>query len=163
MRQLKLFLAAFLFTAICIGITSFRVLSVKKSFQGNAHVNGGGTTTEGGEVSTFVFNAVDNGDGVDGHLNYNFRSGNVDIKADIQCMNIVGNRATLAGVVTSLNTDITLPSWMFVGQHVSFTVEDNGQGKNVDKISDLIFGSTVSCANNWVTYLPIKGNIDISE
>jgi hypothetical protein len=163
MRQLKLFLAAFLFTAICIGITSFRVLSVKKSFQGNAHVNGGGTTTEGGEVSTFVFNAVDNGDGVDGHLNYNFRSGNVDIKADLDCMHITGNRATLSGVVTSLNGDGPFPSWEFVGQRVSFTVEDNGQGKNADRISDLFFGSTTSCANHWITYLPIKGNIDIKE
>lgn len=131
---------------------------------GNPHANGGGTTIEGGKVSTFVFNAVQHSDGsVNGHLNYMFREADINIQMDIDCLDINGNRATLSGTVTQVGGSATPPSYIFVGQRASFTVQDNGQGKGSapDLISDLFLFGGASCANNWVTYLPISGNIDV--
>jgi hypothetical protein len=164
MKNLKSILAASILTVSLFSISAFTTTSKIKD--GNAHANGGGTTIEGGKVSTFVFNAVELPDGsVQGHLNYQFRFGDVNIKMDLDCMSITGNRATLSGVVTEVGGKGTPPNYIFVGQRASFTVEDNGQGKNAspDMISDLILFGGASCANNWPTYLPISGNIDIKE
>ena len=133
-------------------------------YDGNPHANGGGTTIEGGKVSTFVFNAVQHDDGtVDGHLNYMFRETGVDIHMDIDCLEISGNRATLSGTVTQVGGSGTPASYIFVGQRASFSVQDNGQGKGSapDLISDLILYGAASCADKWPVYLPISGNIDV--
>ena len=161
MRQFKLSLIAFLLLGV-FG-SSFTILPSAKN--GNAHVNGGGTAIEGGAKSTFVFNAVELPDGtVNGHLHYNIRVSNVVFDMDITCMTIDGNRATLYGTVTSVSDNA--PSYIYVGNTASFTVEDNGNGKSGDKISDVFLavpGGAVSCSDNWNTYLPVSGNISISE
>ncbi|RYY00809.1 MAG: hypothetical protein EOO53_21250 [Gammaproteobacteria bacterium] len=171
MRQLKSVLAVFIALAI-LGVSFTTVPYTPKKttsaslLQGNAHVNGGGTALEGGVKSTFVFNAVQLPDGsVNGHLHYNIRLTNTEFDMDITCLSINGNRATLYGTVTSVSGS-NIPSYIFVGNTASFTVEDNGNGKAADKISDVflstVFG-TVSCADNWNTYLTVSGNISIKE
>lgn len=135
--------------------------TLRLNVAGNPHVNGGGTTAEGGQVSTFVFNAVQLPDGsVNGHLNYKFRFADIDIRMDIDCMTLMGNRATLKGTVTDVNGNVSSYPFIFIGAQAAFTVQDNGQGRAApDLISDLIFPA--GCDANLATYLPIRGNISI--
>lgn len=164
MKKIRTVLGASILTVSLLSVTAFTTLT--KSKGGEAHVNGGGTTTEGGKVSTFVFNAVQQPDGsVNGHLNYMFRKGGLNIKMDIDCMKINGDMATLSGVVTSVEGKGDPIPFVFVGQRASFTVEDNGQGSKAapDMISDLILYGGASCSDNWTPYLEISGNIDIKE
>jgi hypothetical protein len=131
-----------------------------QSFGGNPHINGGGTTVEFGKKSTFVFNAVETEGGIVGHLVYHLRSFNVSFQMSLDCMEIRGNRATLSGTVTSISGD-NIPSYIFPGSRASFSVEDNGNGRNRDKISDVVFGA--QCNWDLDTYLKIQGNISIKE
>jgi len=166
MRQFKSALAAFSVLAI-LGASfttlpyAFKKTTTASLLAGNTHVSGGGTTMEAGEKSTFVFNAVQLPDGsVNGHLTYKIRGTDTDFDMDLTCININGNRATLGGTVTSVSGS-NVPAYVFVGANASFTVEDNGNGKSVDKISDVFFPGT--CNRNWNTYLFISGNISIKE
>lgn len=131
---------------------------------GNLRASGGGTTEEGGEKSTFVFNAIQKKDGtVNGHLVYHFRVGNISIKMNLDCLTVVGNNAIMSGVVTQVNGDNVSP-FIFVGQRAEFQVEDNGEGGDdqPDLISDLILGPNAGCDLNAPTpYLPIDGNIQV--
>ncbi len=131
---------------------------------GNARATGGGTTEEGGEKSTFVFNAIQNKNGtVNGHLVYNLRGLNSTIKMNIDCLTIVGNNAIMSGVVTQVKED-NPPAYIFVGQRAEFQVEDNGEGGDdaPDLISDLNLGPNASCNLIAPTpYLPIDGNIQV--
>lgn len=70
----------------------------------NQMANGGGTTVEGGEKSTFVFNAVKKSDGsVTGHLIYLIRVSNITVKMDLDCVRFIGgNIAVLSGIVTEV-------------------------------------------------------------
>ena len=137
---------------------------------GNQMANGGGTTVEGGEKSTFVFNAVKKSDGsVTGHLVYLVRVSNITIKMDLDCVRFIGNNtAVLSGIVTQVSGD-NIPFYIRVGSNAYFEVVDKGQGNdsNPDLISDLIFpigagSANVNCTNRRVrTYLPISGNIQV--
>jgi hypothetical protein len=172
MKKFKSFMPISVFIVLLIVVSAFIAkhntlsatkISVTSSNLGNRHVNGGGTTTESGKVSTFVFNAVELPDGtVNGHLNYMFRAGDLDIKMDIDCMSINTNRATLSGTITDVTGNTAGYPFVVVGAQASFTVQDNGNGNGGDLISDLIVGRT--CAGGeLVTYLPIKGNISIKQ
>lgn len=161
MKKVQLFLFASTLLASLIFLGSFTYDHSKKT-TGNSSVNGGGTTLENGLLSTFVFNAVSNSQGTHGHLNYNFRGGDIFIKMDIDCLDINGSRATLSGVVSDVS-GTNIPAFIFVGQRASFTVEDNGNGGNNDKISDVILYGGASCADNLLPYLFIQGNISIRE
>lgn len=62
-------------------ISKQEVALTTRAAGGNQMANGGGTTVEGGEKSTFVFNAVKKSDGsVTGHLVYKIRVSNIGIK-----------------------------------------------------------------------------------
>lgn len=161
MKKVQLFLFAGTLLASLIMLGSFTYDHSKKT-AGTSSVNGGGSTAELGALSTFVFNAVTNSQGTSGQLVYNVRGADIRIHMDIDCLNINGNRATMSGVLSSVSgTDI--PAFIFVGQRASFTVEDNGNGGNGDKISDLLIFGAASCNNNWNTYLFVQGNISIRE
>jgi hypothetical protein len=131
-----------------------------QSIGGNPHINGGGTAVEFGKKSTFVFNAVEADGVVAGHLVYHLRSFNVSFQMSLDCMEIRGNRATLSGTVTSISGD-NIPSYIFPGSRASFTIEDNGSGRNRDRISDVTFGAR--CIDDLDTYIRIQGNISIKE
>jgi hypothetical protein len=148
--------------AVLLFVVAFISSFVTKGTGKTSSVSGGGTAWENSEKSTFVFNAVEKDGQTHGFLEYHFRSSDIDIRMDITCLRIDGKRATLAGEVVSVKGE-NVPAYIFEGQHGSFTVEDNGNGGDGDKISDLILGSSTSCANNLPTYLNLKGNITIRE
>lgn len=152
----KIFFAGLLI--VCSSV--FSLSYAQSSAGGNAHVNGGGTAIEGGARSTFVFNAINSPAGVNGHLVYHLRVVDVKFFMDIDCMEIRGNRATLSGTVTSI-TGSNIPSYIFPGARGSFTVEDNGNGRNRDRISDVVFGAR--CTDDLDTYIRVQGNLSIRE
>jgi hypothetical protein len=83
-------------------------------------VTGGGTITFGASkehVSVSVF-------GTSGHAQFhdNTVSGNVNGHIEINCVRIVGNEATLSGIITHSN-DPTIEGW-----EALFQIRDNGQG-----------------------------------
>ncbi len=134
------------------------------SANGNPSATGGGTTLELGDKSTFTFNAIQHGDGtVNGHMVYQFRGGDDGINMSIDCLNIIGNQATLSGTVTQVTG--TPPSFIFEGQKAVFKVEDNGQGAGAppDLISDVFLFPGATCHPSFpiVPYLPIDGNIQV--
>ena len=156
MKNLKFYLIALPIFLSLLSMTAFKTNS------GNPSAHGGGTTIELGEKSTFTFNAVQHNDGsVNGHLEYQFRGGDITFHMDIDCLSITGNRATLSGTVTSVSGNTAGFPFIFEGASAAFTVQDNGQGNNAspDKISDVIFGGL--CIGNYPTYLPISGNIQV--
>lgn len=90
-----------------------------------------------------------------------FIGGERDIKFDITCMHIEGNRATLSGVITYSS----VPE--YEGTYCYFSVQDNGEGKNEvpDQIS-LLYVSLpfpVNCAYifSYELYEIESGNIQV--
>jgi hypothetical protein len=152
MKKLEKVLLTLIFSIFITCIVS------AQNFGGNAHVNGGGTAVEYGKKSTFVFNAVEADGVVTGHLVYHLRAFNVSFQMSLDCMEIRGNRATLSGTVNSI-TGENIPSYIFPGSRASFTIEDNGNGRNRDRISDVTFGAR--CIDDLDTYIPVQGNISI--
>ena len=106
------------------------------AFGNNPSVNGQGflTGSEGG-LRTFSFSAVTKNDGtVTGQANlHNRDEGNI-YKVQINCLQIVGNRASVSGVIKSS----TVPG--ITGQNAVFVVIDNGEGSGSapDQISRLL-------------------------
>lgn len=131
---------------------------------GNPRASGGGTTVELGQKSTFVFNAIQHKDGtVNGHLTYQVRILDIGVHMDIDCLNIIGNQATLSGTITKVTGDA--PSFIFEGQKGVFKVVDNGEGGDSppDLISDVILFPAATCnVPGPAPYLPIDGNIQVS-
>jgi hypothetical protein len=83
-------------------------------------VTGGGTITFGASkehVSVAVF-------GASGHAQFHDNTvvGNVNGHVEINCVRIVGNEATLSGIITQSN-DPTIEGW-----EALFQIRDNGQG-----------------------------------
>lgn len=129
--------------------------------------NGSGILTlPDGRKRQFSFNARQNADGtVTGHAvihnpNFDFRS-----HIDVTCLQVVGNRASLGGVVRSTNDPA------FDGQSGFFTVYDNGEpGKGRDTISLVFFDAQVgpeACqfigANDF-DQMPIdSGNVQVRQ
>ena len=150
--------------------TSKQDITLTTRAGGNQMANGGGTTVEGGEKSTFVFNAVKKSNGsVTGHLVYQIRVSNIGIKMDLDCVRFIGtNTAVLSGIVTEVSGD-NIPFYIHVGSNAYFEVVDKGQGNDSapDLISDLFFpigagSSNANCTNRRAgTYLPISGNIQV--
>ena len=150
--------------------TSKQDITLTTRAGGNQMANGGGTTVEGGEKSTFVFNAVKKSNGsVTGHLVYQIRVSNIGIKMDLDCVRFIGtNTAVLSGIVTQVSGD-NIPFYIQVGSKAYFEVVDKGQGNDAapDLISDLFFpigagSSNANCTNRRArTYLPISGNIQV--
>jgi hypothetical protein len=134
---------------------------------GNSSATGGGTAEEAGGRSTFVFNAVRHKDGaVTGHLVYHVRGFPPDgltIWMDLDCLIVVGNVATIGGVVTKATPEI--PGFIFEGQEGAFQVVDNGQGANAspDLYSDLFLAPGQVCTNypGAPAYVPVSGNIQV--
>ena len=92
-------------------------------------------TGSGGGLRTFSFNAVTKNDGsVTGQANlHNRDEGNI-YKVQINCLQVIGNRASVSGVIKSS----TVPG--LEGQNAVFVVIDNGEGFGnfPDQISRLL-------------------------
>jgi hypothetical protein len=156
------FAAAILFTIFALTTTTI------SAFPGNARATGGGTAEENGGKSTFVFNAVQQKNGsVNGHLVYQFRSGDIGIKMDIDCLVVSndGHGAIMSGVIRQVNGDAASFPWITVGNRGEFQVRDNGEGGGAppDLFSDLIIFPGASCNPNNApaAYIPVSGNIQV--
>ena len=88
-----------------------------------ASASGSGHILFGANNEFITFNAVRQSDGtVSGTAVVHDVSAGVTAKIDVNCLNVVGNTATISGVVTS-SSDPTL-----VGFEGIFQVVDNGEG-----------------------------------
>ena len=113
---------------------------------------------------TFSFHAGIMPDGsVKGSGVLHYIGGEADIKFDITCMTITGNRVKLSGFFTLVSLDPPL-----VGKPCFFIIEDNGEkaGDNPDRISELdwVDAEQVDCAekSDEMEMWPIdRGNIQV--
>jgi len=106
---------------------------------GGPSANGQGTltiaTTTGPETRHFSFHANTTGNGnVQGSGVLTFTGGGTQLKFDINCLNVVGNVATMSGTITQSNEPAVI-----VGTRCWFRVQDNGEGSNApeDQITRL--------------------------
>ena len=82
-------------------------------------------------------------------------------RADVTSLQIIGNRAIIGGRVTDTPEDSGVP----VGEKICMVVVDNGQGKNVDKISITYEEYELEKCNTWPLPDPLNdyiGDIQIS-
>jgi hypothetical protein len=95
---------------------------------------------------------------------YQFRFADVGIHMEIDCLNIIGNQATLSGTVTKVTGDA--PPFIFEGQKAVFKVQDNGEGSDAppDLISDVFLFAGATCNVPFpLPYLPVDGNIQVRD
>lgn len=149
-----------LYACLFLCTITFLFSSFVETKNRNPYVSGGGTAIEGGARSTFVFNALQTPNGVVGYLTYHLRVFNTRFQMQLDCMEIRGNRATVSGKVISVSGE-NIPAYIFPGSSASFTVEDNGNGGNKDRISDVTFGA--NCDDDLDTYIQLQGNISIRQ
>ena len=125
--------------------------------------NGHGNLTLNNDLTTFSFHANTMKDGiVKGSITLNNRGQDVFIHADIDCLLVVGNTATMSGTITKSNR----PN--LEGMTVVFRVEDNGEGNTglPDTFSRLFITSgTFTCDSNLnFARFPIEsGNIQVKQ
>jgi hypothetical protein len=107
-----------------------------------ASATGSGQIHVSGELRTFTFNAETDSSGVTtGQTETKSRSSGLRWHGTLDCLNVVGNVATMSGVVTDINS--TTPPFV-VGSNIVFQVIDNGEGANAppDLISLTFFFGT---------------------
>lgn len=147
-----------------------RTVDTKQS-GGNITVAGGGTTLEFGEKTTYAFNAVQSNGKTTGHLILKFRAADGALFIKVDCLRLFGdNKATLSGIITQFkeSPQFPAPPFIYLGARVSFTVQDNGEGRSssADLVSDigvLDINIPASCADDMIPYLPLDGNVQINK
>lgn len=157
-------------------INSNAKLAVVTESAGPITVSGGGTMEEFGKKSTISFNAVRQANGTtEGHIILKFRAADGSLWVDVDCIRVFGNKATLSGVISKLRIGpkadpigFPAPPFVYIGGRVSFTVEDNGEGSATpyDFVSDVgvvDMNTIATCADEMLTYLPLKGNVQIRK
>ena len=133
---------------------------------GGPSANGQGSlTTIAGDTRHFSFHANTTGNGtVQGSGVLNITAGGTQIKFDINCLNVVGNVATMSGTIRQSNNPVAV-----VGTGCWFRVVDNGEGSNApaDQITLFAFfpnnPNPPTCANNLLIGLNLVegGNIQV--
>ena len=146
--KFSLYAIAIVLSFLCLGSQD----SSAAARQGNANITGGGTFIVGDNLKGhFEFNAVTHQDGsVTGHLSFRNPEAapeqdvdgtgepgleslpdGIDLNADVDSLQINGNRATLSGVIRQSSAQ------RYVGLRVILTIEDNGEGnaETPDKIT----------------------------
>lgn len=144
------------------------------AIQGNPSATGNGQIKFEGKTSTFSFNAIQQKDGtVKGNLVYHQRSAtnpenNISVHMRIDCLSIVGNRATITGIITKADpasVDIGGgEQFNLVGAAASMSVQDNGEGGNAppDQASSLfITGARLDCRTNTFPDMYQTTNIQV--
>ena len=131
-----------------------------------ASATGSGQIHVSGELRTFTFTAHTDSSGVTrGETEAFSRSAGVRWHGTIDCLDIVGNVATMSGVVTDI--DPVVPPFLVVGSHIVFQVIDNGEGSNSvpDLISLTFFNGTfdTGCTGFGVfATIPVEhGNVPV--
>lgn len=134
------------------------------AFGKGASANGQGFINEALGKRTFSFSVLTKSDGtVTGQATLHKRATTLFFAhVDVNCLNVVGNTATVSGVVTnSSNPDA-------IGLVALFRVTDNGEGQSntLDQISSLYFDEPDSGTNcyypDFLFQVPIEGgNIQV--
>jgi hypothetical protein len=132
-----------------------------------ASATGSGQIHVNGELRTFTFNAETDSSGVtSGETEVKSRSGGIRWHGTLDCLNVVGNVATMSGVVTDI--DPATPPAFVVGSNILFQVIDNGEGANAppDLISLTFFfgiGPPPGCTGFGIfANIPIEhGNVKV--
>jgi hypothetical protein len=120
-------------------------------------VNGSGTVTFGSSVEHISVNV----NGSSGRATFQDKAagGNVNGQININCVNIVGNTATLSGLVTHSNNK------SMVGQEGVFQIVDNGNKAATPDMATLINfhqpGTSTDCHGGEFDLTPVKGNFTI--
>src|SRR5215469_18572147 len=92
-----------------------------------ASATGSGQFHVSGSLRTFTFNANTDSSGVTtGQTQGNNRSAGVKWHGTLTCLNVVGNVATMSGVVTDITPGLGDP--FLVGNFIQFQVTDMGEG-----------------------------------
>jgi hypothetical protein len=82
--------------------------------------------TQGGELRTFSFAAIQHADGrVTGEWELNNRATNTRLHGAVTCLTVIGNRAWIGGITEQSNNPGTVE-----GRGVFWRVVDNGEGAN---------------------------------
>src|SRR6516162_9174497 len=94
-----------------------------------ASATGSGQFHVSGSLRTFTFNAnTDSSGNTTGQTQANNRSAGVKWHGTLDCLNVIGNVATMSGVVTDITPGLGNP--FVVGNFIVFQVIDNGEGSN---------------------------------
>ena len=110
-----------------------------------ASATGSGHIHVSGSLRTFTFNANTDASGVTtGQTQAESRSAGIKWHGTLNCLNVVGNVATMAGVITDITPGLGDP--FLVGNFIVFQVIDNGEGSKAppDLISLTFFFPTGS-------------------
>ena len=132
-----------------------------------ASATGSGQFHVSGDLRTFTFNAVTDSSGNTTGQTQGFnRNAGVKWHGAINCLNVVGNVATMSGVVTDITPGLGSP--FVVGSNIVFQVIDNGEGSNAppDLISLTFFlgiGPPQPCTGLGIfATIPIEhGNVQV--
>ena len=123
-------------------------------------VSGSGTITFGSSVEHITVNATAGATATAGSGRVTFQDkaagGNVNGQIDVNCVQIVGNTATVSGTVTHSNNK------SLIGQEGVFQVVDNG--KRADFASIINFhpvGTSTNCTAGEFDVAPVKGNFTV--
>jgi len=119
-----------------------------------ASVNGSGTVTFGSSVEHISVSVS----GSSGRATFQDKAagGNVNGQIAINCVNIVGNTATLSGLVTHSNKK------SMIGQEGVFRIVDNG--RRTDMASIINFhqpGTSTDCNAGEFDVAPVKGDFTV--
>ncbi|MCA1626058.1 MAG: hypothetical protein LC768_16415 [Acidobacteria bacterium] len=122
----------------------------------------GNYTENDGELRTFSFHARTKDGVTKGSFVVNNRSNGHFLKGNIDCLNIVGNTATMSGTITSSSVEDLVP----VGTKTRFGVVDNGEGTEAlpDRMSRFSNFSQTTCDVSPITFHSLiveGGNIQV--
>jgi hypothetical protein len=122
-----------------------------------ASVDGSGTITFGSSVEHISVSV--NGTSGTAHFEDKAAGGNVNGQIAINCVQVVGNQATLSGLVTHSNKEA------MIGQEGVFRIVDNGSKKDATDMASLINfhqpGVGSDCNSGEFDLSPVKGNFTI--
>jgi hypothetical protein len=161
-------LAGSFLTAITVAALLFTLSSGVVFAQRVASATGSGQFQVSGDLRTFTFNANTDSSGVTtGQTQGNNRNAGVKWHGTLTCLNVVGNVATMSGVVTDITPGLGDP--FLAGNFIQFQVIDMGEGNNAppDLISLTLFfpvgSSDPGCTVPQITAtIPIlHGNVQV--
>src|SRR5438477_11853236 len=119
-----------------------------------ASVNGSGTITFGSSVEHISVNAS----GSSGRAEFEDKAagGNVNGQIAINCVSVVGNTATLSGLVTHSNRK------SIIGSEGVFRIVDNGRRSDMASLINFHQpGTSTDCNAGEFDLAPVKGNFTI--
>jgi hypothetical protein len=161
-------LAGFSLTASTVAALLLTFSSSVVFAQKVASATGSGQIQVSGDLRTFTFNANTDSSGVTtGQTQGNNRNSGIKWHGTLTCLNVVGNVATMSGVVTDITPGLGDP--FLVGNFIQFQVIDMGEGQNAppDLISLTLFfpvgSSDPGCTVPQITAtIPIlHGNVQV--